>query len=55
MEFETNKFGPNAKMSMQNKLRAYRVDIDIMQKDLVRGFTFFSSDLTTFVLIDYFF
>lgn len=38
MEFELSKFGPNSRTSMQNKLKQYRLDIDLMQKDLVSYF-----------------
>ncbi len=37
MEFELSKFGPNSRASMQNKLKQYRLDIELMQKDLVKN------------------
>lgn len=36
MEYEINKLGPNSKMSMTNRLKQYKFDIDLIQKDLVR-------------------
>ena len=35
MEFEISKSGPNSRSSMQNKLKQYKTDVEIIQKDLV--------------------
>ena len=35
MEFELNKFGPNSRSSMLNKLKQYKLDVELIQKDLV--------------------
>lgn len=38
MDFEISKFGPNSRTSVTNKLKKYRLDVEIIQKDLVRLF-----------------
>ena len=35
MEFELSKFGPNSRSLMSNKLKQYRLDVELIQKDLV--------------------
>ncbi|CAF0735154.1 unnamed protein product [Brachionus calyciflorus] len=34
MEVESNKFGPNSRASMANKLKQYKFDVDLIKKDL---------------------
>lgn len=36
MEFEITKSGPNSRMSMTNRLKQYKLDVELIQKDLVR-------------------
>jgi hypothetical protein len=35
MEQELNKFGPNSRTSKLNKLKQYKLDVEMIQKDLV--------------------
>lgn len=35
MEMEMRKFGPNSRASMNNKLKQYKLDVDIIQKEMV--------------------
>jgi hypothetical protein len=35
MDFELSKFGPNSRSSMSNKLKQYKLDVELIQKDLV--------------------
>ena len=37
MEFELNKFGPNSRSSMSNKLKQYKLDVELIQKDLKKA------------------
>jgi len=36
MEFELSKSGPNSRMSMNSRLKQYRLDIDLIQRDMVK-------------------
>lgn len=35
MEFEINKFGPNSRSTVLNKIKQYKLDIELIHKDLV--------------------
>ncbi len=35
MDVELNKFGPNSRTSMLNKMKKYKLDVELIQKDLV--------------------
>jgi hypothetical protein len=35
MNYELSKFGPNSRTSMANRIKQYKLDIEIIQKDLV--------------------
>lgn len=35
MDYEISKFGPNSRTSVTNKLKKYKLDIEIIQRDLV--------------------
>ena len=45
MEFEISKSGPNSRSSMNTRLKQYRLDVELVQKELVcffmRGFDCF--------------
>jgi hypothetical protein len=41
MEFELNKFGPNSRSTVLNKIKQYKLDVEIIQKDLVKKVLFF--------------
>ncbi|RMZ95589.1 vesicle transport through interaction with t-SNAREs -like protein, partial [Brachionus plicatilis] len=37
MEMEMRKFGPNSRASMNNKLKQYKLDVDIIQKEMKKA------------------
>lgn len=39
MEFELNKFGPNSRMSVSNKIKQFKLDVELVQKDIVTHFS----------------
>jgi len=41
MEFEINKFGPNSRSAILNKIKQYKLDIELIHKDLVSCEIFF--------------
>ena len=40
MEFELNKFGPNSRSTILNKIKQYKLDVEIIHKDLVKKILF---------------
>ena len=51
MEFELNKFGPNSRSTVLNKIKQYKLDVEIIQKDLVKKVLFFDLNKTEKIYI----
>ena len=37
MEFDVSKAGPNSRMSMNSRLKQYKLDIDVIQRDMKKA------------------